>query len=283
MQKSIETFRKVVSKLERFWASKGCAILNSYDMEMGAATFHPSNVLNAIKDNPSKIAFIQPCRRPQDSRGGGNPNRLYKFHQFQVLIMPPPKDIQTIVEHSLYECGIDPRRHNIDFVEDNWKSPSMGATGYGYEIRCNGMEVCQFTYFQQMAGKEVPLVSIELAYGVERLLLIAQNKDHVFDLVWDVIDDKEVTYGQINAEFEKEYSSCNYSVDLLKSVFNTYEEMCILASKSPQMLPAYEVFLKLSHTFNLIESSGCLSVNDRLDFLKRTRHCAKLCIRIEEE
>lgn len=274
----VNTFQKTAARLENFWRSKGCIITNSYDIEMGAATFHPETIMSVIRNRPRKVAFMQPCRRPQDSRGGKSPNRLYKHHQFQVIIMPPPPDIQIMVINSLYECGVDPRKHSIDFVENNWQSPSMGAAGKGYEVQCNGAEVLQFTYFQQIAGQDLDLVPIELAYGLERLCLVIQDKEHMFDIVWDRVDEVDITYRDVHGAFEQEHAAAIYPKESLKNLFTFYEEICIDLSKANEMLPAYEMFLKLSHLFNLIESAGGLSVNERVSFLARTRKCANLCL-----
>lgn len=252
--------------------------MSSYDAPMGAATFHPDTVLAALRNVECRVAFLQPCRRPQDARGGQNPDRLHKFHQYQVIIMPPPADIQKLVIHSLYECGVDPGKHSIDFVENNWQSPSMGAGGKGYEVLCNGTEVLQFTYFQQLAGKELDLVPIEIAYGVERLCMVNQSKDHVYDLIWDVVSGKEILYGEVHATFETEISKAAYPAESLKLLFNAYENICLELSKSDEVIPAYEAFINLSHIFNLIECNGTVGVNERVTLLGRTRKCANSCL-----
>ena len=252
--------------------------MNSYDIEMGAATFHPQTVLSVLENRACRVAFMQPCRRPQDARGGENPNRLYKHHQYQVIMMPPPTNIQSMVINSLYECGVDPRKHSIDFVENNWQSPSMGAAGKGYEILCNGTEVLPFTYFQQLAGKELDIIPIELAYGTERLALVSQGKDHIFDLIWDRVGNNTITYGDVHGVYEKQLCNIQYPANALKAIFNAYEDICMSLGALPDLLPAYESFLKLSHTFNLIEASGGLSINERVDLLGRTRKCANECL-----
>lgn len=272
----IISLKQIIDQLEQFWNLKGCKILIPYDIEMGAATFHPTIIKSTIFNQDAKIAFVQPCRRPQDNRAGENPNRLYKFHQFQVLINPAPHNIQELFMDSLIFCGVNPNIHDIDFREDNWGSPSIGATGKGYEIRCNGMEICQFTYFQQISGNSLNKVPIELAYGLERLAYIIQNKDHIFDVVWDTIDGKEITYGEIHKEFEKEYSVSNYSFHQLNELFNIYESM-----KSTTFIKSYETFLHLCNIFNLIDGLGVFSHSERISMMARVRFFANKIIRKE--
>lgn len=249
-------------------------------MEMGAATFHPQTVMSVIKDGPSKIAFMQPCRRPQDGRAGTIGNRLYKHHQFQVIMMPPPHNIQEMVINSLYECGINPAKHNIDFVENNWNSPSLGATGKGYEVQVNGHEVLQFTYFQQIGGHELDIIPVELAYGIERLSMIVQNVRHFYDLAWDKVSGNQiVTYGEIHKELEQDYAGAPYILELLKNAFEIYGDICQSLIDGVHLVPAYEAFLRLSHTFNLIENTGSLSLNERVSLISRVRNAASSCLK----
>ncbi len=267
------SFKQIVYKLEDFWKSIGCDIILPYDMEMGAATFHPTVIKTTSLNQDSKFAFVQPCRRPQDARSGINPNRLYKFHQFQVILSPTPSNIQSLLIDSLIACGVNPCVHDIDFREDNWCSPSIGATGKGYEVRCNNMEVCQFTYFQQMGGKSLTTVPIELAYGLERLAYIIQGKEHIFDLIWDIVDNKKVTYGHHCREFEKEYSRSKYSMNDLINLFNLYESMTCNT-----YIGLYEIFLKLCSIFNCIEGTGLLSSIERTVMLNKVRRFANKAI-----
>jgi glycyl-tRNA synthetase alpha chain len=277
--RSSPTFQDTLNKLSVFWIKRGCLIGVPFDVEMGAATFHPLTITTVLKQKPSSVAFMQPCRRPQDARGGHNPNRLYKHHQFQVIIMPPPKNIQQLVLHSLYECGITPDLHNICFVENNWNSPSLGAAGKGYEVQCNGTEVLQFTYFQQLGGIELDLIPIELAYGIERLCLVAQDKEHIYDAIWESHPHQDIHYGEVNDEFEASHVIAKYSTKSLYSLLFEYEQLCSNLLESNNVLAAYEAFLKMSHTFNLLESAGYLGMNDRVSILNKVRNCANLCIR----
>ena len=274
------TFHKILALLESFWRKQDCKILLPFDTEMGAATFHPSTIINVLRNNPTNIAFMQPCRRPQDARGGQNPNRLYKHHQFQVIMMPPPENIQTLVLHSLYSCGITSNLHNIDFVENNWSSPSLGATGKGYEVQCNGTEILQFTYFQQIGGMDLELIPIELAYGLERLCLVIQGVDHIYDAIWENYGHNSVKYGEINGDFETAHIGNTYSITHLQDLFNNFEKIFHDLMSVKSYFAAYEVFLKMSHTFNLIESTGDLGVNDRLILLGRTRQSATESIKM---
>jgi len=269
------TFQRILARLTEFWAKQGCTIYLPFDSEMGAATFHPATVKTVLDQKESRVAFMQPCRRPQDARGGQNPNRLYRHHQFQVIIMPPPKNIQTLVIHSLYECGVQPDIHNIEFVENNWKSPSLGANGKGYEIQVNGTEVLQFTYFQQLGGASLGVIPIELAYGLERLALVVQDVDHMYDIIWD---DSGVTYGHVNHFFEAAHEVVQYNPSELTALLNNYETIYQSIIKEGSRLPPYEMFLKMSHCFNLIEATGELGFNDRVVLLSKVRQCANRCL-----
>lgn len=243
-------------------------------MEMGAATFHPHTIMSVLDSNPAKIAFMQPCRRPQDGRAGQSGNRLYKHSQFQVIMMPPPHNIQEMVVNSLYECGIDPNKQNIDFVENNWNSPSLGAAGKGYEVNVNGNEVLQFTYFQQIAGCDLGIIPVELAYGIERLSMMVQGANHFYNMRWD----HHLTYGQVNSQLEHDNSKAIYNPESLKDLFDIYMKIIEETTQHEYMIPSYEVFLKLSHTFNLIENAGQLSVNERVSLMSKMRQAATLCL-----
>ena len=271
----INTFAEIVSRLKNFWIARGCVMLEPYDLEMGAATSHPDTILHALSDDDYRIAFMQKCRRPQDSRSGKSGNRLYRHTQFQVLIAPPPDSIQHLAELSLIQCGINPKYSTIQFLEDNWQNPSIGAAGKGYEVRCNGMEVLQFTYFQQMFGEKIQNVPVELAYGLERLVMMIQHKSHVFDLLMDIVDGREISYGEMYGRFEKESFDAAFPPELLYKLFDTYERICLDLSGS--FTPCYETFLKMSHTFNLIESAGSIDVSSRVTMMDRLRKASRAC------
>ena len=271
------TFAEVISRLKNFWVARGCLILDSYDLEVGAATSHPDTILRAVSKSPYKVAFTQKCRRPQDSRGETGRNRLYRHTQLQVLLAPPPESIQYLVELSLIQAGINPKVSDIQFLEDNWQNPSLGAAGKGYEVRCNGMEVLQFTYFQQMFGEPLENVPVELAYGLERLVMMIQKKESVWDLVMEIIDGREVTYGDMYRVFEQESSEARFDPGLLLELLDLQEKISRNLAESGVFIPCYEAFLKMSHTFNLLESTGTVDVNNRVVIMDRLRKVAKNC------
>ena len=269
------SFQKLILTLHDYWSAQGCVILQPYDLEMGAGTFHPATTLRALGPDPWKAAFVQPCRRPTDGRYGENPNRLQHYYQYQVILKPSPIDIQQLYLGSLAAIGIDFSRHDIRFVEDDWESPTLGAWGLGWEVWCDGMEVTQFTYFQQMGGFDCRPVSGELTYGLERLAMYIQNKDSVFDLDFN---DEGVTYGDVFLENERQMSAWNFEVADTDSLFELFRkaaaecENC-LAAKLP--IPAYEQAIKASHIFNTLQARGVISVAERQAYIGRVRDLTK--------
>jgi glycyl-tRNA synthetase alpha chain len=264
------SFQNLILKLQTFWASKGCTLLQPFDMEMGAGTFHPATFLRAVGPEPWKAAYVQPSRRPTDGRYGENPNRLQHYYQFQVILKPSPKDIQDLYLESLSEIGIDLSKHDVRFVEDNWESPTLGAWGLGWEIWLNGMEVSQFTYFQQVGGLACKPVSGELTYGLERLAMYLQGVDSVFDLVWT----DGVSYGDVFHQNEVEQSTYNFEIadtDVLFKQFDEAESMNELLIEKALPYPAYEQVMKASHLFNLLDARHAISVTDRARFIRRVR------------
>mgnify|MGYP001254469274 CR=1 FL=1 len=268
-------FQETILNLQKFWGKNGCVILQPYDMEVGAGTFHPATTLRSLGPKPWKAAYVQPSRRPTDGRYGKNPNRLQHYYQFQVIIKPSPDNIKNIFLKSLSTIGINHREHDIRFVEDDWESPTLGAAGRGWEVWCDGMEITQFTYFQQMAGIECKPVSVELTYGLERICMFTQSKNNVFELVWN---NDGITYKDIFHQAEKEYSAYNFEFanteNLLKN-FEIAEIECrsLLERKLP--LPAYDQCLKASHIFNLLDSRGVIGVAQRTEYISRIRELAK--------
>ncbi|MDC0965931.1 glycine--tRNA ligase subunit alpha [Candidatus Thioglobus sp.] len=264
------SFQNLILKLQTFWASKGCTLLQPFDMEMGAGTFHPATFLRAVGPEPWKAAYVQPSRRPTDGRYGENPNRLQHYYQFQVILKPSPKDIQDLYLESLSEIGIDLSKHDVRFVEDNWESPTLGAWGLGWEIWLNGMEVSQFTYFQQVGGLACKPVSGELTYGLERLAMYLQGVDSVFDLVWT----EGVSYGDVFHQNEVEQSTYNFEIadtNVLFKQFDEAESMNELLIEKALPYPAYEQVMKASHLFNLLDARHAISVTDRARFIRRVR------------
>ena len=274
-QKSPLSFQALILTLHDYWSRQGCVILQPYDMEMGAGTFHPATTLRALGPDPWKAAFVQPCRRPTDGRYGENPNRLGHYYQYQVILKPSPPDLQQLYLGSLAAIGIDFMAHDIRFVEDDWESPTLGAWGLGWEVWCDGMEVTQFTYFQQMGGFDCKPVSGELTYGLERLAMYIQNKDSVFDLAFN---DEGVTYGDVFLENEKQMSAYNFEVADTETLFDAFRkaaaecEKC-LAQALP--IPAYEQAIKASHVVNTLQARGVISVAERQAYLGRVRDLAK--------
>jgi glycyl-tRNA synthetase alpha chain len=269
------SFPDLILTLHRYWGAHGCVILQPYDMEMGAGTFHPATVLRALGPKAWRAAYVQPCRRPTDGRYGENPNRLGHYYQYQVVLKPSPNHLQDLYLGSLVEIGIDPLKHDIRFVEDDWESPTLGAWGLGWEVWCDGMEVTQFTYFQQVGGFECKPVTGELTYGLERLAMYIQGVDNVFDLKFN---DAGVTYGDIFHENEVEMSTYNFEVantDALFDLFKKAAKECedCLAAKLP--IPAYEQAIKASHLFNTLQARGVISVAERQAYIGRVRDLAK--------
>ncbi|MGB0682004.1 MAG: glycine--tRNA ligase subunit alpha [Magnetovibrionaceae bacterium] len=269
------SFQHLILKLSQFWADRGCVILQPYDMEVGAGTFHPATTLRALGPEPWNAAYVQPSRRPTDGRYGENPNRLQHYYQYQVLLKPSPEDPQGLYLESLYHLGIDPARHDIRFVEDDWESPTLGAWGLGWEVWCDGMEVTQFTYFQQVGGFECDPVPVELTYGLERLAMYIQGVENVYDLDFN---GQGVTYGDVFKQAEVEYSAHNFEhadTDMLMRHFKDAEAECQSLLAAGVALPAYDQCLKASHLFNLLDARGVISVTERQAYIGRVRALAK--------
>jgi len=267
--------QEMMAKLEDYWAGRGCVICQPYDLEVGAGTMSPATFLRALGPEPWAAAFVQPCRRPADGRYGENPNRVQHYFQYQVILKPAPKDIQQIYLDSLTALGIDLLQHDVRFVEDDWESPTLGAWGLGWEVWLDGMEITQFTYFQQVGGVDVEPVSVELTYGVERLAMFIQGVDSMFDLKWA----GDVTYGQIYLQNEVEFSKYNFEAadtKMLFTLFNLYETEAKRLLENGLVLPGYDYVLKCSHTFNLLEARGAISVSERTRFIGRVRALARL-------
>ncbi len=271
------SFQDLILTLQRFWAARGCVILQPYDIEVGAGTFHPATTLRALGPEPWNAAYVQPSRRPADGRYGENPNRLQHYYQFQVILKPSPDDIQDRYLASLGEIGIDSGLHDIRFVEDDWESPTLGAWGLGWEVWCDGMEVSQFTYFQQICGIDCDPVSGELTYGLERLAMYVQGVENVFDLDWNGAG---VTYGDVFRQAEREFSAYNFEhadTDMLTRHFADAETECAALLEKELALPAYDQCLKASHLFNLLDARGVISVTERAAYIARVRALAKGC------
>lgn len=272
------TFQDFINRLQGYWAKQGCVLVQPLDMEVGAGTFHPATFLKSIGPEPWRAAYVQPCRRPTDGRYGENPNRLQHYYQYQVVMKPAPEDIQQIYLGSLQAIGIDPEIHDIRFVEDNWESPTLGAWGLGWEVWLNGMEVTQFTYFQQAGGLECKPVLGEITYGLERLAMYLQNVDSIFDVVWTDVGGKTVTYGEVFHQNEVEQSAYNFEqadTDALFAWFDTCEGAALELVQKDLPLPAYEQVLKASHTFNLLDARRAISVTERQRFILRVRDLSR--------
>ena len=274
IKKKTLSFQDTIFNLQKYWSKKGCVILQPYDLEVGAGTFHPATTLRSLGPKPWKTAYVQPSRRPTDGRYGDNPNRLQHYYQFQVLIKPSPKEIKKMYLNSLSSIGINHEEHDIRFVEDDWESPTLGAAGLGWEVWCDGMEVTQFTYFQQMAGVECKPVSVEITYGLERLCMFIQNKKSVFDLIWN----EGITYKDVFHQSEKEFSAYNFeyaNTDNLFKIFEMLEEETKLLVEKKISLPAYDQCLKCSHVFNILDARGVISVAQRAEYIARIRELTK--------
>ncbi len=271
------SFQDLILTLQRFWADQGCVVLQPYDMEVGAGTFHPATTLRALGPKPWNAAYVQPSRRPTDGRYGENPNRLQHYYQFQVILKPSPDDIQALYLESLAALGIDAANHDIRFVEDDWESPTLGAWGLGWEVWCDGMEVSQFTYFQQVGGFDCNPVSGEITYGLERLAMYVQGVENVYDLDWNGAG---VKYGDVYLQNEREFSAYNFEhadTDRLLRHFEDAEAECAVALEAKLALPAYDQCLKASHIFNLLDARGVISVTERAAYIGRVRALAKGC------
>ncbi len=268
-------FQDLVLKLKEYWGNQGCLILEPYDTEVGAGTMNPNTFLRALGPEPWKTVYVEPSRRPDDGRYGDNPNRLYQHHQMQVILKPTPENIQELYLDSLKVIGIDPQVHDIRFIEDNWESPTLGAWGLGWEVWIDAMEITQFTYFQQVGGINCELESGELTYGLERIALYLQEVDSVYDIMWN----ENVKYGELFKVAEYEHSKYSFedsNIDLLKLLFNQYEEEANrIIDQEKLVLPAYDYVLKCSHTFNLLDARGAISVSERTGYIQRVRNLSR--------
>ena len=274
-QPKFQTFQDTILDLQKYWSKHGCIILQPYDMEVGAGTFHPATTLRSLGPKPWKAAYVQPSRRPTDGRYGDNPNRLQHYYQFQVIIKPSPKNIKKLYLSSLNTIGINHNEHDIRFVEDDWESPTLGAAGLGWEVWCDGMEITQFTYFQQMAGFECKPVSVELTYGLERLCMFTQKKKNVYDLTWN---SEDVKYGDVFHQAEKEFSTYNFELantENLFKIFDMTEKEAKMLTEKNVSLPAYDQCLKASHVFNILDARGVISVGQRAEYILRIRDITK--------
>jgi glycyl-tRNA synthetase alpha chain len=274
-KKKFQSFQDTILNLQKYWSKHGCVILQPYDIEVGAGTFHPATTLRSLGSKPWKAAYVQPSRRPSDGRYGDNPNRLQHYYQFQVIIKPSPKDIKKLYMNSLSAIGIKNQEHDIRFVEDDWESPTLGAAGLGWEVWCDGMEITQFTYFQQMAGIECKPISVELTYGLERICMFTQQKKNVFDLLWN---NEGVLYREVFHQAEKEFSAYNFeyaNTDNLFKIFDMLEDETKKILEKKLSLPAYDQCLKASHVFNLLDSRGVISVAQRAEYISKIRDLTK--------
>jgi len=269
-------FQDVILTLQRYWARRGCVLAQSYDMEVGAGTFHPVTLLKALGPEPWNVAYVQPSRRPTDGRYGENPNRLQHYYQYQVILKPSPMDVQRQYLMSLKALGINPLEHDIRFVEDDWESPTLGASGLGWEVWLDGMEITQFTYFQLAGSIELHPVSVEITYGLERIAMYLQGVDNVYDLKWNDV----ITYGDIYHQQEVEQSTYNFEkadISSLFDLFAKFEAESLRIIRESLVLPAYEYCLKCSHTFNLLDARGAISVTERTGYIARIRNLARAC------
>lgn len=269
-------FQEVILKLERYWSERGCIIQQPYDVEVGAGTMNPATFLRVLGPEPWNVAYVEPSRRPTDGRYGENPNRLQHYYQYQVILKPSPIDVQEIYLDSLRYLGIDPLEHDIRFVEDDWESPTLGAWGLGWEVWLDGMEITQFTYFQQAGGIDCKPVSAELTYGLERIAMYLQGIDNVYELEWA----HGIKYGDVHHRSEVEFSTYNFEeadVKMLLKHFSDYEKESVRLAEKGLILPAYDYCLKCSHTFNLLDARGAISVSERVAYIARVRKLARLC------
>ena len=274
-KKRFHTFQDTILNLQKYWIKQGCIILQPYDIEVGAGTFHPATTLRSLGQKPWKVAYVQPSRRPTDGRYGENPNRLQHYYQFQVLIKPSPKNIKKLYLNSLSTIGIKHQDHDIRFVEDDWESPTLGASGLGWEVWCDGMEITQFTYFQQMAGIECKPISVELTYGLERICMFTQEKKNVFDLIWN---NEGTIYREVFHQAEREFSAYNFefaNTDNLFKIFDMFEKETLSLLEKKLSLPAYDQCLKASHVFNILDARGVISVAQRSEYISRIRNLTK--------
>lgn len=268
-------FQEIIMALQKFWSKKGCLLWQPYDLEKGAGTFNPATFLHSLGPKPWNVAYVETCRRPSDGRYGKNPNRLQHYYQFQVIMKPAPKNIQQIYLKSLETIGIDSKKHDVRFVEDDWESPTLGAWGLGWEVWIDAMEVTQFTYFQQIGSINLNPISVEITYGTERLAMYVQKKNSVYDLHWN----DDVTYREMCLEKEKQWSLYNFEISdigLLEKHFNDWEKEAKKLAKIKLVLPAYDAVMKCSHIFNLLEARGAIAVSERVDYILRIRAVAKV-------
>jgi len=275
LKKKPPTFQDTILTLQKYWSKQGCVILQPYDLEVGAGTFHPATTLRSLGEKPWKTAYVQPSRRPTDGRYGDNPNRLQHYYQFQVLIKPSPSNIKKLYLNSIAAIGINHNEHDIRFVEDDWESPTLGAAGLGWEVWCNGMEITQFTYFQQMAGIECKPISVEITYGLERLCMFIQNKKNVFDLIWN---NDGISYKDVFYQSEKEFSAYNFehaNTDNLFKIFDMIEQEAKSLIEKNISLPAYDQCLKANHIFNILDARGVISVAQRAEYISKIRDLTK--------
>ena len=275
-----QTFQETILNLQKFWSKQGCIILQPYDMEVGAGTFHPATTLRSLGTQPWKTAYVQPSRRPTDGRYGENPNRLQHYYQFQVLIKPSPENIKKLYLNSLNTIGIHHNDHDIRFVEDDWESPTLGAAGLGWEVWCDGMEITQFTYFQQMAGYECKPVSVEITYGLERICMFTQQQKNVYDLIWN---NEGIKYREVFHQSEKEFSAYNFeyaNTENLFRIFEMYESEAKYLVEKRISLPAYDQCLKASHIFNVLDARGVISVVQRAEYIGRIREITKSAAKV---
>ena len=275
IKKKAKSFQDTIINLQKFWSKHGCVILQPYDIEVGAGTFHPATTLRSLGPKPWKAAYVQPSRRPTDGRYGDNPNRLQHYYQFQVIMKPSPSNIKKLYLNSLSVIGIDHKNHDIRFVEDDWESPTLGAAGLGWEVWCDGMEITQFTYFQQMAGFECKPISVEITYGLERICMFTQQKKNVYDLIWN---DQGIEYREVFHQSEKEFSAYNFeyaNTENLLKMFDIFESEAQSLVQKNISLPAYDQCLKASHVFNVLDARGAISVAQRAEYIGRIREITK--------
>ncbi|MGC9518163.1 MAG: glycine--tRNA ligase subunit alpha [Desulfuromonadaceae bacterium] len=273
------TFQDLILSLQNYWAQKGCVIQQPYDIEKGAGTFNPATFLRSLGPEPWNVAYVEPSRRPTDGRYGENPNRLQHYYQFQVILKPSPLDIQDLYLDSLKSFGVDPAAHDIRFVEDDWESPTLGAWGLGWEVWLDGMEITQFTYFQQVGGIDLKPVSGEITYGCERIAMYLQGVDNVYDLEWVA----GIKYGDIHHQTEVEFSAYNFEeadVDMLFKLFDMYEQESIQLAEKELVFPAYDFVMKASHAFNLLDARGAISVTERAHYIGRVRNLSRRCAQV---
>ncbi len=272
-------FQDLINKLNEYWIKQGCVMVQPYDIEKGAGTFNPATFFGVLTSKPWAACYVEPSRRPGDARFGANPNRLGKYYQYQVIIKPPHKDIQKIYLNSLTAIGINLTEHDIKWVEDDWESPTLGANGIGWEVWLDGMEITQFTYFQQMASYQLFPITVEITYGLERLCMFSQKKNNVFDIKWN----EKITYGDVHSEMEKQFSAYSFEfsdIQRIRNEFDYYESQVAFLIDKSLYYPAYDMVMKASHSFNLLMARGTLSVAERANLIKRIRDMARLCAKL---